>query len=124
MANILIAENLTRIRKEKGLSRRDVAKMADIPYSTLGNYEYGVHEVPYDILLKLSSLYECTLEEILGIEKAEEQKETSPVSEEAVYQFLLDTGIVNPGEDLSDEDLEMLSATLQLLAVYFRNRKA
>ena len=82
-----LSELIVQLRKKCGYSRKEVARLTGVPYSTICNYEYGTRDVPYEFLYKVSDIYGIKVEEVLGISK-EDKKETSPdqISEEAVYQ--------------------------------------
>jgi len=76
-------------REDKDLRQGEVAKFLNISVSTYRNYEHGVHEAPYSVLIKLSKLYGVSINRLLG-------ERTSSL-------------------DLSDEDLELFKKVLDLL---------
>ena len=53
-------------RKKAGLSRLDVAHTTGVALITIGRYERGDRKPTADNLVKLSKLYGCTIEELLG----------------------------------------------------------
>ena len=61
-----IKEQLKTIREEKGLSRKDVAEQAGIPYTTYVKYETGEREPVLSSLVKLADYYNTTLDHLVG----------------------------------------------------------
>lgn len=61
-----IKEQLKKIREEKGLSRKDVAEKACIPYTTYVKYETGEREPILSSLIKLADFYQISLDYLVG----------------------------------------------------------
>lgn len=61
-----IKEQLKKIREEKGLSRKDVAEKACIPYTTYVKYETGEREPVLSSLIKLADFYQISLDYLVG----------------------------------------------------------
>lgn len=65
------AENLTRIRREKNLSRKDVADFMRCHKTTIDRYEQGKREPDIATIKELAFLLECSVSELFeGEEKA------------------------------------------------------
>lgn len=112
-------DNLRRVREEKGVSMKKAAADLGIPYTTYLSYEYGRREPNIEMLLKLANYYGTTTDDLLGIKK--ETSEDIPI--ENVYQFLLESGFVEDGEDLSDDDLSFLGSIIAALRDWFIRNK-
>lgn len=84
-ASIKIAENIKRVRKEKGLTQNDLAKEVGISVTSIQAYEYGkthpritialriakalgvsINDIDDRILSKQKSLSDYTMEELLS----------------------------------------------------------
>ncbi len=53
-------------RKAKHLLQKDVARQIGVATNTYSGYERGVCEPSFDILLKLSDIFDVTIDELLG----------------------------------------------------------
>lgn len=118
MSNEEISAIIEAHRLAHKLTKRDVSRGLDIAYGTYCYYEYGKRRPDNSTLIKIAEFYGETLDEFLGIKK--EPLPENPFPGEAVYQFLIDVGLVKDGEDLSDLDLEFMSTILDLLAEWFK----
>ena len=61
-------EQLKTLRKSKGLTQSDIAKIIDVKLSTYQKYERDVVSPSYDTLLKIASFYGVTTDYLLGRE--------------------------------------------------------
>lgn len=62
--------NLKKIRKERGLTVKEVVEGAGIPMRTYQNYEYMEREIGAGTLQKLADFYGVTTDYLLGREPA------------------------------------------------------
>ena len=68
---IQIGSRIKKYRKSKGITQKEVARLAGIPYSTYSNYENNNREPNEEQLRKIASAL-CTSEaELLGLSKEE-----------------------------------------------------
>lgn len=70
----ILGENLKRLRKEKGLSRKQIADKLNVSTMTLSLYERGVNLPATDKLVELSKILECSIDEITGNTAAIDRK--------------------------------------------------
>lgn len=61
-------KRLRELRKETKLTQRDVAKFIGVSKSTYSNYEQGIREPSYDILIQICKFYGVTLDYLIGLE--------------------------------------------------------
>ena len=52
-------------RRSLGLSQKEVALSIGVRANALSNYELGKRQPPIDILIKLSDLFGCTIDELV-----------------------------------------------------------
>jgi len=63
-----IAENIKRIREEKGLLQKQVAQHINVDKSTYSKIEKSLREVTVIELYKMSQLFEMTVDQIITLE--------------------------------------------------------
>ena len=63
----IFSKNLKEARKQKFLTQKQVAKELNCLQQVYSNYELGQRDIPTDILIKLSSLYNVSTDYILEI---------------------------------------------------------
>ncbi len=63
----IIGERLVELRKERGLSQKEVAKMLGIDRSNYSKYELGKLEVNPAMIRNLTEIYNVSADYIIGI---------------------------------------------------------
>jgi len=63
----MIAERLKLLRKESGLTKRDLVSQLPINYSTYANYESGFREPNSEVLQVLAKHFNVSLDYLLGV---------------------------------------------------------
>ena len=58
--------NLKRLRKEKGMSQADLATMLGVKQNTISGWEKGVREPSLHMLVRLASLFGCTVDALIS----------------------------------------------------------
>lgn len=99
-----IKEQLKNVREEKGLSRKDVAEQAGIPYTTYVKYETGEREPVLSSLIKLADFYQTTLDHLVG-----RAPQTDPI------QLLMAQNVLTPQE--IEEQFSALPEDLQAIVL-------
>jgi len=61
-------ERLKQLRKDKGVSQKDVAKEIGVTVSAYSNYEQGLREPSNQILINICKYYDVTADYLLGLE--------------------------------------------------------
>jgi len=61
-----IGSSIKRLRKVKGYKQKDIANFLHIPLSTYSNYESNIRELSYETLLKIASLLDVSIDELIG----------------------------------------------------------
>jgi transcriptional regulator with XRE-family HTH domain len=69
-----LAENLTLLRKDRGYTRQDIAKLINTNWQTYKNWEYGRTEPNISFLIKIATLYQVSIDELVGIKEIRESK--------------------------------------------------
>lgn len=58
--------NLKELRKKRKLTQADLAEVIGVSQVTMGRYETGEREMPYETLFQLADYFGVTIDEILG----------------------------------------------------------
>lgn len=66
MANIQLVANLARYRKARHMTQKELAKMLNISRQAYSNYETGKRTPDIDLLLKISQIYNITLDQLIN----------------------------------------------------------
>ena len=62
------AKRLRTLRKARGLSQTELARVLHYGYTAIGNYECGRNEPCLDDLVRLADFFEVSTDELLGRE--------------------------------------------------------
>lgn len=66
---------LTEYRKKNGMSQQDIADRLDISDNTVSQWETGARRPNIDMLIRLTEIFGCTADELLGIERKKPDSE-------------------------------------------------
>lgn len=120
-------ERLNEIKKAKGLTNEQLAEMSGVPKTTIDKITAGTNTNPkLGTLQSLCRALECRLDDL--DDPAPETKK-SPAPAEAstgdkidprkLQDMLIETGMVKPGEDLTDADLHFLISVVDIIQAWF-----
>lgn len=59
-------ENLKTLRTKKGYTQKELAKLLNVPLSTLRNWEQGKNQASYETLEQLTQILECDYNDLLN----------------------------------------------------------
>lgn len=76
-----IKERIVQLRKENDLSRLDLAKRLGINKSSITRYENGDMRPALDVMMKISEMFNVSLDWLAGYETEEESKYESIIKE-------------------------------------------
>ena len=63
----MVYRRIRDLREDGDLTQKEVAKRLNCSQQVYSNYELGQRDIPTDILIKLSNLYNVSVDYILGI---------------------------------------------------------
>lgn len=98
----LVLSNIRKLRKEKKLTQDEVSKFLGIARGSYAKIENGINKITLDIALKLSRLYNTSIEGLLCLSNDNNELDT-----------VLKEGITYNGKTLSSTDIIALKAFLQ-----------
>lgn len=69
---------LKEIRERNGMTTRELGKQLGVGGTAITNWETGLRRPNIDMLIRLTEIFGCTADELLGISRAgQERKEES-----------------------------------------------
>jgi transcriptional regulator with XRE-family HTH domain len=83
----VIAEHLTAIRKQKGVTQIEMAKKLKVTQSMYSRYERGDARIYADLLCKMASILDSTPNELCGITKSGNDA-TEPIQHQIPKRFI------------------------------------
>lgn len=98
----LVLNNIRKLRKEKKLTQDEVSKFLGIARGSYAKTENGINKITLDIALKLSRLYNTSIDGLLCLSNDNNELDT-----------VLKEGITYNGKILSSTDIIALKAFLQ-----------
>ena len=119
-----------RIREARihaGFTQKELADKLGVALTTLSGYETGRSDPKTEDLIPISILCNTTVDFLIGLTDKIEKDPPAPqpakqkdlVSKEDVENVLVALGITQPGEHLTDADLEFLSGIVSLIRTWF-----
>ena len=110
-----IPYGLRRARTSKGYTQKQVANILNITKETLSNYENGKTEPDMITVIKLSDIYDCPLDTLLGYKKP--PKISTPNKEDKYSEFRNLHGSFD-GTDRQTDINELLNKLVEVLNEY------
>lgn len=73
---------LQEYRKTAGMDQRDLADELGIAVQTVSSWETGARRPNIDMLIRLTEIFGCTADELLGIDRRKPAEEEKPETRE------------------------------------------
>ncbi len=77
----MFSENLKALRKTKGFTQEEIAIRLNVVRQTISKWEKGLSVPDADILIKIATLFDVSVSELLG-SKLEDEKDINIVAEQ------------------------------------------
>lgn len=84
---VSIQNLLKELREKKGLNQNELANMLGLNMTTISAYERGIRKPSKKILIKLSNLFEISLEHLLMVSEDLDPKKTVNSEDEELFQI-------------------------------------
>ena len=72
---LYLGENIKRLRQERGLTQEVLAEFLGVTFQTVSNWERGESYPDITLLPELAGYFQVSMEQLLGVNKAETEKE-------------------------------------------------
>lgn len=79
---IYLSENIKRFRREKNLTQETLAEFLGVTFQSVSNWERGESYPDITILPEIASFFKVSIEELLGVNTAENEAEIKKLIEE------------------------------------------
>lgn len=99
-----IGERLAQLRKDRGITQKEMAKKLAVTQSMVSDYENGVFRLHGDLIIKIAKILEVSADELLGLNKTQGNKNI--IQNKRIYKKLCDI------DKLSKRDQEALLRTI------------
>lgn len=120
-------------REQAGFSQKELAHIIGVAQNTFHGYESGKHDPKSDLLIKIAQACNVTVDFLLGYSDVIERK-NSPSTTEAVpgdnvitieesNRLLEALGLIQEGQQITDDDLAFLAHIIGLLNAWFGKGK-
>ncbi|MDE7407579.1 MAG: helix-turn-helix transcriptional regulator [Muribaculaceae bacterium] len=120
------------------MTQEEFGKSVNIAKSTYNNYETGIRDPKSDFWIAVAQRYNVTIDYLMGFsddphktsadaKKSPSATEAAPgedrISMEESNRLLVALGLIQEGQDLSDDDLAFLEHIIGLLDAWFGKHK-
>lgn len=112
-------KRLKQLREDRRWSQKDLSSRLNKGVSTISGYESDAHPIPLDVLISMASIFNISLDELIGIEKPDSMS-LGGLSESQVLilkslkmEFQSPT---NQSSDLSESQMKILHDIIKLFA--------
>ena len=109
-------DRLRYYREQRGYSSDELAKLLDIPYTTLKGYENAGREPKYNILVKIADILNVSLDDLLGRTPTNEDEKIKEL-------FALKNGDKNGDIDILSINLNNIKKDCILFDIYLYDNK-
>lgn len=113
----VFAKNLNNLIRDSGKSRAEVAEAIGVTTSAVGAWCIGKKSPRMDKVDKLAALFNVSRSALLEENSPAPKKDTR----EWLEDLLVSRGIIKPGEDLTDNQADMLIALVQLIEAWLKS---
>ena len=114
---------LKHARQEKGLTQMQLADLIGVSKSTLANYETDNREPDMYKIKKILSVLDISSDYLLGVEKqsspSKDEEENVDEIAKALYEWLIHTGFLKEGQDLTEQQVKGLHGLSDILMALF-----
>ncbi len=100
---------IAELRKEAGLNQKEFGKLINAAQTSVSNWELGLREAPYDMLVKMADYFGVSIDYLLGREEQNEK----PATDNGDGISDMDKFLFNWLKSLSPEEIEAAQAYIQ-----------
>lgn len=102
------SKNLKYLREQKKLSQNKLAEMIGVNQTTVARWEDDNRTPNLDNAIDVSETLKIPLADLIGKDLSNSNKVILPKDDEDYKQILLNKGLINENDDISEEDAKRL----------------
>jgi len=115
-----IGARIKKYRESAGLSQKELAAQIGVGNSRVSNWELGINRPDVDLLMAICEALAVSPQDLLGIsQKKDSPAQPSAGDAEKIYERLQSDlthiGLIAPGGDISDADMRVLVAAMEII---------
>ncbi|HIV62199.1 MAG TPA: helix-turn-helix domain-containing protein [Candidatus Butyricicoccus avistercoris] len=110
----ILGERIRTLRRRSEMTQGELAKRLEISQSAVGMYEQGRREPPYNLLIKISKLFDVKLDWLLSDGTEQESRELDEMFEDFFKAMRQKRGLKFHGELLSVDEIESIIKGIKL----------
>lgn len=124
-------DNFNQMRQESGMSLDELSDKSGVPKGTLAKITSGITKAPsLETMRSLVYAMGYTLDDLdRGIQTKKSPAppegsagENGKLSVDEVEKVLLSLGLIQEGQDVTEDDLRFINSVLDLIDMWFQNR--
>lgn len=124
-------DNFNQMRQESGMSLDELSDKSGVPKGTLAKITSGITKAPsLETMRSLVYAMGYTLDDLdRGIQTKKSPTppegsagENGKLSVDEVEKVLLSLGLIQEGQDVTEDDLRFINSVLDLIDMWFQNR--
>ncbi len=112
----MLGERIRLLRRRSEMTQGELAKRLEISQSAVGMYEQGRREPPYNLLIKISKLFNVKLDWLLSDGTEQETRELDEMFEDFFKAMRQKRGLQFHGQPLSVDEIEGIIKAIKLSA--------
>ncbi len=110
----ILGERIRTLRRRSEMTQGELAKKLEISQSAVGMYEQGRREPPYNLLIKISKLFDVKLDWLLSDGTEQESRELDDMFEDFFKAMRQKRGLQFHGQPLSVDEIESIIKGIKL----------
>lgn len=111
---MVLGKRIRLLRRRSQMTQGELAKRLEISQSAVGMYEQGRREPPYDLLIKISKLFDVKLDWLLSDGTEQETRELDDMFEDFFKSMRQRRGLQFHGQPLSVDEIESIIKAIKL----------
>ena len=100
--------NVKLLRENSNISQSKMSKDLNIDQSTLAKWENGSRQITLEWAIKIANYFDISVGDFISTDYIHNSYKPLPSSNEEYKQILLQKGLINETDDISEEDAKRL----------------